>query len=140
VHVSCRVRVTRIRGSCARVTGLELRELELPEGQSFHPSRLVDRPRGKDERRDADAVIVAIGGRPGVRAERHPRIVYAGELESGPTSVVEALASGKRAGLDVHAMLAGDEVAGCPDRISCQDGGGCPRRATCPEWNRVASR
>jgi dihydropyrimidine dehydrogenase (NAD+) subunit PreT len=138
VHVSCRVRVTAIRGRGARVTRLELRKVELPAGQAFHPSRLTDLRHGEHVRRDFDAVILAMGGRPGLRLEPHPRVVYAGDLESGPTSVVEALASGKKAGLAVHRMLAGDDLAACPDRTSCPDGTACPQRATCPEWNRRA--
>jgi dihydropyrimidine dehydrogenase (NAD+) subunit PreA len=140
VHVSCRVRVTAIRGDAAEVTGLDLCKVELPPGQAFHPSRLEDLPHGKHERRDLDAVILAIGGESGLRCERHPRVIYAGDLDSGPTSVVEALASGKRAALEVHHMLAGVEEAPCPDRGSCPDGSGCPKRATCPEWNRQATK
>jgi Pyruvate/2-oxoacid:ferredoxin oxidoreductase delta subunit len=82
----------------------------------------------------------AIGAKPGLWCERHPRVIYAGDLDSGPTSVVEALASGKRAGLEVHQMLAGVEEAACPDRGSCPDGIGCPKRATCPEWNRQGTK
>ena len=126
----------RGRGRGARVTGLLLRKVELPAGQAFHPSRLADLRRGEHERRDLDAVILAMGGRPALRREPHPRVVYAGDLETGPTSVVEALASGKKAGLAVHTLLAGDDVAACPDRGSCPDGSGCPKRATCPEWSR----
>ena len=136
VHVSCRVRVTAIRGDGDKVTGLHLCKVELPPGQSFHPSRLEDLPHGQHERCDFDAVILAIGAKPGLRCERHPRIIYAGDIDTGPTSVVEALASGKRAALEVHKMLAGVEEAACPDRASCAEGIGCPKRATCPEWNR----
>lgn len=139
VHVTCRVRVAAIRGRGGRVTALELRKVELPPGQAFHPSRLADLPSGAHERRDLDAVVLATGSRPGLRREPHPRVFYAGDLEHGPTSVVEALASGKRAGLAVHQLLAGDELASCPDRASCPDGSGCPKRATCPEWNRPAT-
>ena len=112
VHVSCRVRVTAIRGDGAEATGLDLCKLELAPGQAFHPSRLEDLPHGRHERRDLDVVILAIGGKPGLRCERHPRVIYAGDLDSGPTSVVEALASGKRAGLEVHQMLTG--ASGAP--------------------------
>src|SRR5512138_1348367 len=119
LHVSGRVRVTAIRGRGARVTGLELRKVELPAGEAFHPARLADVPDGEHRRRDLDTVILAMGGRPGLRLEPHPRVIYAGDVESGPTSVVEALASGKRAGLAVHQLLAGDDVAACPDRTSC---------------------
>jgi len=130
------VRVTAIRGRGERVTRLELRKVELPAGQGFHPSRLTDLKNSDHERRDFDAVVLAIGSRPGLRLEPHPRILYAGDLASGPTSVVEALASGKKAGLAVHKLLAGDEEPSCPDRGSCPDGSGCPKRTTCPEWNR----
>jgi NADPH-dependent glutamate synthase beta subunit-like oxidoreductase len=136
VKVSGRVRVTAIRGRGAKVTGLALRSVALPDGQAFHPSRLVDVKGGEHERRGFDAVILAIGGEPSLRREPHPRIVYAGDLETGPTTVVEALASGKRAGLAVNALLGGSDPV-CPDRASCPEGGGaCPKRATCPEWNR----
>jgi NADPH-dependent glutamate synthase beta subunit-like oxidoreductase/NAD-dependent dihydropyrimidine dehydrogenase PreA subunit len=140
IHVSCRVRVTAIRGSGRRVTGLALRKVTLPAGEAFHPSRLADLRDGEHVRRDLDAVILAIGARPGLRLEPHPRIVYAGELESGPATVVEAVASGKKAALAVHRLLAGDDVASCPDRTACPDGSGCPRRASCPEWNRPAGQ
>jgi Pyruvate/2-oxoacid:ferredoxin oxidoreductase delta subunit len=84
-------------------------------------------------------VILAVGGQAGLRREPHPRVVYAGDLADGPTSVVEALASGKRAGHAVHQLLGGGDPA-CPDRGSCPEGGGaCPKRATCPEWNRPAT-
>jgi NADPH-dependent glutamate synthase beta subunit-like oxidoreductase/ferredoxin len=138
LHVTCRVAVTAIRGRGARATGLALRQVALPPGQAFHPSRLVAVPRGAQERRDLDAVILALGGAPGIQREPHPRVLYAGDLESGPTSVVEALASGQRAGREIHRLLAGAELAACPDRTSCADGSGCPRRATCPEWSRPA--
>jgi NADPH-dependent glutamate synthase beta subunit-like oxidoreductase/ferredoxin len=138
VHLSMRVRVTAILGRGRRVSGLALRRLELPAGQVFHPSRLADVRGGDQERRGFDAVVLALGGRAGLRREPHPRIHYAGDLDSGPGTVVEALASGKRAGLEVHRLLAGSDAA-CPDRASCADGSGCPKRATCPEWNRPAA-
>lgn len=138
VHMSCRVRVAAIRGRGTRVTGLELRKIEVLPGQAFHPSRLSDLRDGAYVRRDVDAVILAMGSRPGLRLEPHPRVVYAGDLEHGPTSVVEALASGKRAALAVHRMLTGHELAACPDRASCAGGSGCAKRATCPEWSRPA--
>ena len=138
VHVTGRVRVTAIHGRGDRITSVALRGVELPAGQAFHPSRLVDVPRGDHLRRDLDTVAVAVGGQPGIRREPHPRVVYAGDLETGPTTVVEALASGKRAALEVHRMLGGSDPA-CPDRDTCAEGSGCPRRASCPEWNRPAA-
>lgn len=135
VEVSGRVRVTAILGRGARITGLALRRLLLPAGQAFHPSRLADLPRSDHERRDLDAVILALGGQASLPRDPHPRLVYAGDLEEGPTTVVQALASGRRAGLAVHQLLSGADAA-CPDRVSCGDGSGCPKRATCAEWGR----
>jgi NADPH-dependent glutamate synthase beta subunit-like oxidoreductase len=133
-----RARVTRVRasgsGRGAKVAGLALHEVELPAGVAFHPGRVFDRRGARPGRRDVDVVIAAIGGAPSLRREPHPRIFYAGDLETGPSTVVEALASGKRAALEVHRLLSGSDAA-CPDRSSCADGAGCPRRATCAEWN-----
>jgi NADPH-dependent glutamate synthase beta subunit-like oxidoreductase len=137
VHLSCRVRVTALRSHGGEMTALDLCKVALAPGQSFHPSRLEDLPHGQHERRDVDVVVLAIGAKPGLRCERHPRVIYAGDLDTGPTTVVEALASGKRAALEVHKMLAGADAT-CPDRVSCNDGIGCPRRMTCQEWNRPA--
>lgn len=134
LHVSGRVRVGAIRRDRG-ATVLELRKVDLPPGQAFHPSRLRDLRHRPHERRDLDTVVVAIGGAASLPPDRHPRIVHAGDLATGPTTVVEALASGKRAALEVHRLLSGQEFAACPDRASCADGAGCPKRATCPEWN-----
>ncbi len=131
-EVTGRVRVTAVLGRGSRVAGLALRRLALPPGLAFHPSRLADLPRSAHERRDLDAVVLALGGRSSLVRDPHPRILYAGDLAEGPGTVVQALASGKRAGLAVLQLLGGSDAA-CPDRISCGDGAGCPRRATCPE-------
>ncbi len=136
VEVSGRVRVTAVLGRGPRVAGLALRRLALPPGQAFHPSRLADVPRSDHERRDLDAVVLALGGRAGLERDPHPRIHHAGDQVEGPTTVVQALASGKRAAQAVHQALGGADAA-CPDRISCGDGSGCPRRATCPEKGPV---
>lgn len=135
VEVSGRVRVTAVLGRGGRVAGLSLRRLALPAGQAFHPSRLADVPRSDHERRDLDAVVVALGGRAGLERDPHPRLHHAGDLAEGPTTVVQALASGKRAALSVHQALGGADAA-CPDRATCADGSGCPRQAGCTERGR----
>jgi NADPH-dependent glutamate synthase beta subunit-like oxidoreductase len=137
VRVTERVRIAALRRGRGGGTEVALRRVALPAAQAFHPSRLADVPRSAHVRRDLDVVVAAVGGRPGLRREPHPRIVYAGDLETGPSSVVEAVASGKRAALEVNRRLGGSDPA-CPDRGSCADGAGCPRRATCPEWSPPA--
>lgn len=134
-EVSGRVRVTAVLGRGARVAGLALRRVALPADQAFHPSRLADVPRSDHERRDLDAVVLALGGRAGLERDPHPRIAYAGDMVEGPTTVVQALASGKRAALAVHQALGGVDAA-CPDRATCGDGSGCPRQATCADRGR----
>jgi NADPH-dependent glutamate synthase beta subunit-like oxidoreductase/dihydroorotate dehydrogenase len=111
VHVSCRVRVTEVLARAGRVTGLRLRKVELPrDAGAYHSSKLRDLPRSDHTRHDFDAVILATGGAAGVALEQHPAVVYAGDLENGPTSVVEAVAAGKNAAASVHARLTGEDT------------------------------
>lgn len=108
VHVSCRVRVTEVCGRAGRVTGLRLRKVELPrDAGTYHSSKLVDLPKSDHTRHDFDAVILATGGAAGGPVT-DPGVVYAGDLENGPTSVVEAVAAGKNAAAIVHARLTGE--------------------------------
>jgi len=82
-------------------------KVELPKGRKFHPS-LVKPVRGTEhERRDLGAVILAIGARPTFRPEPAKGVFYAGDLENGPTTVVEAAAAGKNAALEIDSWLGG---------------------------------
>jgi len=107
VAVSGRVRVTAIRNERGAVAGLETVKVALPPGASFHPSRVVDVPGTAQLRPDIDLVIVAIGARAGFARSSVEGVFFAGDVENGPTTVVEAVAAGKNAALQVAAYLAG---------------------------------
>ncbi len=61
---------------------------------------------------DFEAVIVAIGMRSYLPREEVPGIFYAGDMANGPKTVVEAVASGKNAALEIDAYLKKQAKAG----------------------------
>ena len=105
VHVSGRTRVTEIFGAGGRVAGVRTRRVELPRGETFHPSRVGDVAGTDQPRSGFDTVVVAIGARAGVPASCGAGVLLAGDLVEGPTTVVEAVAAGKNAALRVLAFL-----------------------------------
>ena len=76
-------------------------------GRHVPPARVVDLSGTEQERPDIDLVVVAIGARGGVPAEVPPGVFFAGDVEHGPTTVVEAVAAGKNAALAVLRHLVG---------------------------------
>lgn len=107
VAVSGRVRVTAIVHDKDAVRGLKTVKVALPPGVAFHPSRVADVPGTTQLRPEIDSVIVAIGARPGLAPAAARGVFFAGDVENGPTTVVEAVAAGKNAALAVDAYLAG---------------------------------
>ena len=101
VQVSGRTRVSEIRTRDGAIAGLRVAKVSLPAGVPFHPRNVADLPGSGQDRADIDAVIVAIGaGR--VDGPPLPAGVFpAGDIEHGPTTVVEAVAAGKNAAVEV---------------------------------------
>lgn len=105
-EVSGRTRVVSIRtDEKGRVAGLAVRRVELPSGQPFHPRSVQDMDGTDQDRSDIQAVILSIGSRSGAVDEHIPAVFHAGDLENGPTTVVEAVAAGKNAAREVDAFL-----------------------------------
>ena len=108
VDVNGRVRVTGIRESDGRVTGLEVTKISVPSDCSFSLNAVCDLT-GCDQVRDGiDAVILAIGNKSDFPRPENPSIFYAGDVVLGPTTVVEAVASGKEAALRLIAARTGE--------------------------------
>ena len=116
VHVSGRTRVAAVLAEGGAVRGILTRKVALPGGLAFHPSRVVDVIGSEQTRADLDAVIVAIGARAAAPREPRPGVVFAGDAVNGPTTVVEAVAAGKNAALDVLAWIAGHGAQGAGHR------------------------
>jgi NADPH-dependent glutamate synthase beta subunit-like oxidoreductase/dihydroorotate dehydrogenase/NAD-dependent dihydropyrimidine dehydrogenase PreA subunit len=105
IEISGRSRVAAIRRRGSRVAGLRTLRVELPAGRAFSPGAVVDVPGTGQERRDVEALIVAIGGRPRPCRPGGPAVFFAGDRANGPTTVVEAVAAGKNAALEIDAYL-----------------------------------
>lgn len=105
IEVSGRTRVTEVLNEGGRVGGLKTVNVALPAGATFSPEAVSDVPGTECVRPDFDHIIVAIGTRPAMERKEHPAVFYGGDFANGPTSVVEAVASGKNIAAAIHSYL-----------------------------------
>jgi len=105
IEVTGRIRLTKIKKSGKKVAGIETLKLELPHGMSFSPANVRDVGGTAAERDDIDAVVIAIGMRSTLPRDPVDGIFYAGDMLTGPKTVVQATASGKNAALEIDAYL-----------------------------------
>jgi dihydropyrimidine dehydrogenase (NAD+) subunit PreA len=105
IEVNGRIRLTRIKKYKNSVSGIETIKVELPEGQVFSPAHVRDIPGTEGVRAGFTAVIVAIGMRSTLPREPLDGVFYAGDILTGPRTVVQAAASGKNAALEIDAYL-----------------------------------
>ncbi len=105
IEVSGRIRVTRILKAGRKVNGLETIKVDLPEDLPFKPANVRDLPGTEGKRSDFNAVVVAIGMRPELPKQALDGLFYAGDMLTGPKTVVQAVASGKNAALEIDAYL-----------------------------------
>ncbi|MEK7766520.1 MAG: dihydropyrimidine dehydrogenase, partial [bacterium] len=107
VHVTGRTSVTGILTSGGRVKGLRAIRVSLPVDKKFHPSLVKPVKGTEQDRGDLNYVIIAIGSRPAFKPEGVKGVFFAGDVQNGPTTGVEAVAAGKNAGLEADAFLNG---------------------------------
>ncbi|HEX8991154.1 MAG TPA: FAD-dependent oxidoreductase [Anaerolineales bacterium] len=105
IEVNSRIRVSRISASGGKVVGLETRKVELPPELPFKPANVRDLEGTEGTRSGFEAVIMAIGMRAALPRQQAAGIFYAGDISNGPTTVVEAVASGKNAAVAIDAWL-----------------------------------
>ena len=105
IEVNGRIRVSRIRKNEKSVTGIETLKVRLPEGQPFSPANVRDLNGTEGVRDDFDAIIIAIGMRSALQRDPVEGVFYAGDMLTGPKSVVQAVASGKNAALEIDTYL-----------------------------------
>ncbi|MBI5240571.1 MAG: FAD-dependent oxidoreductase [Elusimicrobia bacterium] len=104
-QITGRISLGAIIVKSGKAAGLHTVKVALPKGKRFHP-REVKPLLGTDaHRHDIDFVIIAIGSRPTFKVEPHKGVFFAGDMENGPTTVVEAVAAGKNAALELDAAL-----------------------------------
>ncbi len=107
IAVTGRVRVLEILKSERRITGLRTQKVALPKGKKFHPRNVVDLKGTGQTRPDVDFVIIAAGARSSLQMSHTKGVFFAGDMVNGPTTVVEAVAAGKNAALDLDAFVSG---------------------------------
>jgi dihydropyrimidine dehydrogenase (NAD+) subunit PreT len=107
IEVNGRIRVSKINAKGERITGFETVKVELPDGIPFSPANMRDLPGANGQRLDFEAVVVAIGMRPALTKQPLEGLFYAGDMLTGPKTVVQAVASGKNAALEIDAYIKG---------------------------------
>ena len=105
IEVNGRIRLQRIKKGKKGVAGIETMKVKLPEGEPFRPASVRDVKGTEGVRTDIQAVIVAIGMRRKIELSEAQGLFYAGDMATGPKTVVEAAASGKNAALQIDAYL-----------------------------------
>ncbi len=80
----------------------------------FNGSRLEDIPETTIKRPDFAHVVMAVGAKADPKTEVE-KVIYAGDAAHGGSTIVEAVASGKNAANELHAMISGEiEEIACP--------------------------
>ena len=105
VEVNGRIRITSIQANGKSVTGIETKKVVLPDGEPFKVSSIRDVDGTEVVRAGFEAVVMAIGMRSAMPREQADGLFYAGDVAHGPTTVVEAVASGKNVALEIDAFL-----------------------------------
>lgn len=99
-------RVTSIETSHGRIIGIKtVRTMPVSRSEAFASPDAHDIPQTECFRPDCDLVIEALGARNFLPQLEHPRVVYAGDITTGASTVVTAVASGKNAATKLHALL-----------------------------------
>ena len=105
IEVSGRTRVAGIIEENGSIAGLETVKVSLAPGKKFNLRDLSDIPGSQIARSEFRHVIISIGAKPGFQKVEHPAVFYSGDYLNGPTTVVEAVASGKNTAAAIHEFL-----------------------------------
>jgi len=105
IELTNRTSVTAIKAKNGKISGLTTVKVDLVAGKKFSLKDLKTIPGTEQSRNDIKNVILAIGTRAEKRFEQTKGIFSAGDYANGPTTVVEAAASGKNAAASAVAYL-----------------------------------
>lgn len=105
IEINGRIRVSKINTDGKSVSGIETKKVQLPEDQPFKPANIKDVDGTEGVRTGFNAVVTAIGMRSYIAYEQVDGLFYAGDISNGPTTVVEAVASGKNTALEIDAWF-----------------------------------
>jgi dihydropyrimidine dehydrogenase (NAD+) subunit PreT len=105
IEVNGRTRVTRLLKDSQGLWGIKTLKVELPGELPFSPGVVRDVDGTDCLCADVNAVIISIGMRSTLPLEQTDGVFYAGDMLTGPKTVVQAVASGKNAALEIDAYL-----------------------------------
>jgi NADPH-dependent glutamate synthase beta subunit-like oxidoreductase/dihydroorotate dehydrogenase/Pyruvate/2-oxoacid:ferredoxin oxidoreductase delta subunit len=108
IEVNGRIRLNKIIKNGKNISGMETVKVELPAGKTFSPAEVHNIPGSENIRTGFNAVIIAIGMSSVLPREKVKGLFYAGDILTGPRTVVQAVASGKNAALEIDAYLKGE--------------------------------
>jgi len=117
IEVTGRTRVTEIIKDEKTITGLKTIKVSLAHGKEFNLEDIADFPGTGGVRSDFRHVIIAIGAKSSFQKVEHPAVFYGGDLMNGPTTIVEAVASGKNTAAMVHCFLEQGEKPGIENPV-----------------------
>jgi dihydroorotate dehydrogenase/thioredoxin reductase/Pyruvate/2-oxoacid:ferredoxin oxidoreductase delta subunit len=109
IEVNGRIRVSKIIKNGKKASGLETIKIELPEGKPFNPANVRDLAGTEGRRSGFIAVMVAIGMRAAMPRLQSEGLFNAGDMLTGPKTVVQGIASGKNVALEIDAYLKGEK-------------------------------
>lgn len=105
VDVNGRSRVSEIVAADGKVKALRVCKVTIPPQACFSLDCVIEREGVGELLQDVDSVIIAVGSRSSYSRVKNPAVFYAGDFVNGPTTVVEAVASGKNMAARVDAFL-----------------------------------
>ncbi len=105
VNLVGRTRVTSITKRDDGLKSLATSKVALAPGKPFSPSAVADVADSGSNWHGYDLVLVAIGNRRKQQLSSLPQVFNAGDAAHGPSTVVEAVASGKNAAVALDAWL-----------------------------------
>ncbi len=105
IELNGRIRISKINQEGGGVSGFNTIKVELPEGKPFSPANIRDLSGTEGRRSGFSAIVIAIGMRSTLPREQVDGLFYAGDMLTGPKTVVQATASGKNAALQIDAYL-----------------------------------
>lgn len=108
IEIEGRTRVIEILTKNNTIAGIKTIKVAL-RGEKFDLKNIVDLKDTEITRTDITKLIIAIGSRPKFQQIENEAIFYAGDFVQGPTTIVEAVASGKNIAEQVDAYLSNKE-------------------------------
>ena len=97
VDINGRIKLTAIEKNGEALKNIRTCKVKLPANVEFNLTDISDIPGSEQVRDDINNIIIAIGAKSDFERVDHSAVFYAGDYDNGPTTVVEAVASGKNA-------------------------------------------